>query len=176
MESIEFTEKGFWYNIYKLNYGDVSMPLDTCTYRRGIIISFITALLLLPLTILRVLWRLMCSILYFNGRELFITNDGWGGYLASLAFIIFPLIFGAGVFSEILKGSSLFIIWVYGTSLIVGALGSLGFLLIICYFIKEIYDKWRDNKVLSYKVKPDSKFMVLYKSWKDKYCKRIIWK
>ena len=178
METTTFKTKGFWYNLYRFNY-KTELPEDTCTFKRGIIAAFITAMILLPLTFLRIAFRYILTIPYIKRKWNWAPVNGLVGYVLPFALIVVPLAFGALYFGNVeLKTVSIWVVWFVGFGWMLITVG----ILIFGVFGVTQLDKWRmENKYRKlkkrgYAPKDKTAFDHLYESWKDKLCKKIEWK
>ncbi len=190
MENVTFKKEGFWFTLYTLLYGKKNLPEDTCTYRRGLIFSVLLAISILPVTIFRLIWR---GIVYLVNKFWdwnWEYTDGYPGYVAAGFMLIFPTAVGSGISSDapellgtLLNDLHLFYYWLIGMVFL--AMTFLFFLISysvvqgIVWLYKSIKYKYRDYMdIINYKEEeqPQSMVTVLYKSWKEKYCKKISWK
>jgi len=190
MKAIEFKRKGLLYYLHKFIYKND--PQDTCTYKGQLIISFIVCSLTLHATILR-------SVL-MSFKQIRKDDDYWG-YKFHFAFVMSSILFI--LVGEIsMENNSIihdFIYWhhlsfiemIYYSfitmfigiivMLVVGiGLTIIGLIIFGGYLLIEIiYNKIKPlfpKKEYKYKEEPETQFGVLYKSIKEKWCKRIIWK
>ena len=183
MEELKMNESGFWFHLMQLNYKEGNLPEDTCGFRRKLIISALTAILLFPLTILRMLWRLFLIVIPFFKREWdWEPVTGLNGYWWAFIFVLLPTIAGGAYYDGILMEQSFWKVWLVGAGWIGGG-GSIFLILIgIGALMADKINSWRNSYIDAKNLKrievgnpPEGKISVLYNSWKDKYCKRIKW-
>jgi len=172
METTNFTKKGFWYFIYRLSYKQ-ELPADTCTYKRGIIIALLTAILLSPITLLRLVFRLLLTIPYIKNETDWKPVYGLTGYVPGMLLINAPIIFG----NLAVDGLSFWLTWLLGAGILISIMvvffGTfLGFTI-----IQERIDEYKlernERKINT--IETPSNHQNLYESWKDKLCKKINW-
>ena len=154
-------------------------PKDTCRYRAMIIQTIVFALLLLPLTILRLLWRLIVPYLKkinTTAYDLFGPVDGIKGYLSSTFFILLPMLVGALFYPEN-QAPSFFTwdtlyYWSIGFVTLAIFLTTVITIAILIVNVTYIIEDYRHSNITTKK----TFLSELIRSWKEKYCKKINWK
>lgn len=166
MEEITL-KKGFWYKMIKFIFeiSDYEMPDDTCSLRSKILIVLFVFPIYFPT------W-LIGRIMLWIARE----DNEFSLKLGILAQInlsiiaLFELIGFYGDFDKIHGWGFSFIWWGVIPIAIVFALVFLA----IAYVY--VFIAWIIEKLPNKKVRKENIFKELYKSAREKYCKKIIWK
>lgn len=178
METLKLKETGILYNLYRLLYAKNILPDNTCSYRGRIIFSLLISLALFPLTLIRVIWRLILYVFPFA-----VPLNGFLGYFTTFLISVTPMVVGMGILNDLkeqiypyLQDPNLFYGWLVGVAVILIMIICLGIIVGIFYIfkyaflsIKSLFGDAIDN------VPETSTTKVLYKSWKEKYCKKINW-
>lgn len=172
MESLKIKSNNFWVNYYRFIFcmRDTSeLPEDTCTFRRDLILGTLLTLPILPLVlVLFIIFRIFKDGQYSDGRFIFpiILN-----FFTFLAF----LIVGASWEREfvpllLLKLNGLVLVFLTIAITIVSGL---------LYALDAIEDWKRERRRKKFFIEgeePKEKFAFfkeMYRSAKEKYCKRI---
>jgi len=115
MKELTFKLQGFWYKLLRLNYAQSEiqwnenddLPTDICTLRRKLIFSSFIAILLFPLTILRLIFNYIQS-----KNKNIIKLDGLIGYVIAFALVILPILVGV-IFIDY-ENTNFLLIWIVG--------------------------------------------------------------
>ena len=176
MEELVLRKRGFLYNIWKLTFGGIAFanstpPKDTCSYRFQLIISSIVALLLLPLTIVRLVYNKIVESL--GKEDEWIYDMGIAGYIVLMAMVGLAVDIHIGIYGEATITLGTYII------ALVAEIALLATLILIVASLIRVQEYIADRKYsIGYNKKPkeDGTIVKLYKGWKNKYCQRIHWK
>lgn len=179
MKKTKLKMSGFWFNLYRLNYGKKNeLAEDTCSLKRGIIFSTITAIILLPLLALRMTYRLILKIpkiIEWNWKPI----HGLVGYIPPFLVIVMPTLFGSAIFSEP-ESITWALIWITGLGVMILAIVICGILGFGSVFGYESIVNYRTRKRNELRVESGDFDAILpsesfYKRLKDKFCSKIEW-
>lgn len=199
MQTIEFKRQGILYFLRKHFW--INDPVDTCQYKGHLIISIITILMTFPVFIIRnIIYAFIYLFIDYLESELK-EMEGLKTYIMCFLFTITMLVCGVGVieggnflFDDFIYWHKLSWLSKYLYSYVALGVGIIGFLILIIGFLIAlaiIYLIWTyiletvifsvtravGNEFDYYDgEEPKTQVGTLYRSAKERWCKKINWK
>lgn len=184
---IEVRKSGFWWHLYTMIFDGNNLPKTHCTYVLLLIVSMILSLMILPITVLRLLYRLFTyKMNKINGYKVFTDYYGiWGGVISTTIFIT-PLFLSDLIFPIEDVGFIQFPLYWLG-----GFLMLFFITLMICtlfYIPILIKSKMKKGNIVIRQIIYTLRFILIrikrrvvkfrryFRKLKYRYCKKIKWK
>lgn len=190
MQTVKFKQSGILFYLHKILF--VNNPKDTCTYKFQLIVSFITAMVTIHATVIRIILFLIPSL-----RE---DDDNWGIKMHFIAIMtaVLTLIVGhammedSGIFNDFIYWSEInlftftaimysFLTQLIGLVTCIIGLAAIALIIGIFYYTYKALS-WITRGITSTlppitndKGEPNTQIGVLYTSTKEKWCKIITW-
>jgi len=170
MEKLEFKKSGFWYEIWIMSFGNdfnTTPPRDICSYRLELIGASIVAILLFPITILRLVYHVVYDK-YLVHSDL-PRRTGVVAYMLPSVLYMLGLMIG----EALLNSDGTNFVWWHA---FVGIAFIIAFLTAVAFIAYLVYVATESIREYSRKSKKAGTIGIMYDSWKNKYCAPIEWK